>query len=416
VVQSAVRCWFMDSSPVAGWYPDPYDVNSLRWWDGEAWSEHTQIAPGADPEPAEVVEVAADSWSSPAPEYDPVPQPPAPQPFEDLDPYGNSRPSHLPPGPYDSTDPHGGAVVGYGTWAANQPTEDLNTPPGAFAQTGYGPAWDPYNQSQVPGVPHSGPGAHPQQQAHPYNYGQQSVPPPGQAYGYNTPGGFSTPGHTPGYTPGYGQHYGAPGGYAASGPPERRGPVKAGVIAVVVAVALIAGVGWMRLGSSGTPTLTVACNEFETTSRQTVDRFFDVFDQMNETVGDADFENGIADPERLKELSVEVVDLAANSYDSSERVVRATKKATDDEAVQSEADAYLSALGDARRALGDLRSSIRSWDAATADIETWTLFWDELDQAEEGTGWDLSDYPALYSYLSETEPACARGQQLLDEL
>ena len=31
-------------SIVAGWYPDPENPNSQRWWDGSAWTEHTQVA------------------------------------------------------------------------------------------------------------------------------------------------------------------------------------------------------------------------------------------------------------------------------------------------------------------------------------------------------------------------------------
>src|SRR5258708_25306196 len=28
--------------PPAGWYPDPYGVpDLLRWWDGSAWTQHT---------------------------------------------------------------------------------------------------------------------------------------------------------------------------------------------------------------------------------------------------------------------------------------------------------------------------------------------------------------------------------------
>ncbi|HOB57662.1 MAG TPA: DUF2510 domain-containing protein, partial [Rhodoglobus sp.] len=25
----------------AGWYPDPLGLPQLRWWDAQAWTEHT---------------------------------------------------------------------------------------------------------------------------------------------------------------------------------------------------------------------------------------------------------------------------------------------------------------------------------------------------------------------------------------
>lgn len=31
-----------DSTPPAGWYPNPDDSTSLRWWDGTGWTERTQ--------------------------------------------------------------------------------------------------------------------------------------------------------------------------------------------------------------------------------------------------------------------------------------------------------------------------------------------------------------------------------------
>jgi uncharacterized RDD family membrane protein YckC len=42
-------------SIVAGWYPDPENPHAQRWWDGSAWTEHTQLAesPGA-PQPGGV--------------------------------------------------------------------------------------------------------------------------------------------------------------------------------------------------------------------------------------------------------------------------------------------------------------------------------------------------------------------------
>lgn len=44
------------SSPPAGWYPDPLDGGQDRWWTGEGWSEHVQqrvpVAPPGFAQPA----------------------------------------------------------------------------------------------------------------------------------------------------------------------------------------------------------------------------------------------------------------------------------------------------------------------------------------------------------------------------
>lgn len=31
--------------PAPDWYPDPWDPSQLRWWDGHAWTQHTQARP-----------------------------------------------------------------------------------------------------------------------------------------------------------------------------------------------------------------------------------------------------------------------------------------------------------------------------------------------------------------------------------
>jgi hypothetical protein len=35
----------------AGWYPDPADPQGVRWWTGEAWTEHVAGAPALEPAP-----------------------------------------------------------------------------------------------------------------------------------------------------------------------------------------------------------------------------------------------------------------------------------------------------------------------------------------------------------------------------
>ncbi|MFJ4713346.1 phospholipid scramblase-related protein [Streptomyces sp. NPDC088785] len=53
------------SNTPAGWYPDPHGVpQTLRWWDGSQWTDHTHAAPAEQPAPAAQV---------------PPQQPPAPQ-------------------------------------------------------------------------------------------------------------------------------------------------------------------------------------------------------------------------------------------------------------------------------------------------------------------------------------------------
>ena len=41
---SDLRQELVASAPAAGWYPDPANATSSRWWDGVAWTEHVQAA------------------------------------------------------------------------------------------------------------------------------------------------------------------------------------------------------------------------------------------------------------------------------------------------------------------------------------------------------------------------------------
>lgn len=67
----------------AGWFPDPQDPNSLRYWDGHAWTSHTSPGP---PPPA-----GAPSPVSPTP----GPATPAPPPY-------GGQPAPVPPSPATS--------------------------------------------------------------------------------------------------------------------------------------------------------------------------------------------------------------------------------------------------------------------------------------------------------------------------
>src|SRR5829696_383579 len=72
----------MTDTPSAppGWYPDPNDPGRLWWWDGTAWTEHTQAA-GAPPSApsAPAPPPSGEQWGAPPPSGDQwgAPAPPA---------------------------------------------------------------------------------------------------------------------------------------------------------------------------------------------------------------------------------------------------------------------------------------------------------------------------------------------------
>lgn len=62
------------TQPRPDWYPDPYDREHLRYWDGERWTSH--VTPSR---PASVSPPQPSAWTAPPGEYRP-PEPPSPSP------------------------------------------------------------------------------------------------------------------------------------------------------------------------------------------------------------------------------------------------------------------------------------------------------------------------------------------------
>ncbi|MEU9035495.1 hypothetical protein AB0D45_11445 [Streptomyces sp. NPDC048352] len=117
--------------------------------------------------------------------------------------------------------------------------------PGPYGQQPQQPG--PYGQQPPP--PPNPYGQQPQQPG--YGYPQQAPPPPGPPQGYPQQGGYQTPPPPPAPQPAYGYQQ-QPQQPAYAPPPQPPKKSKAGpIIAVVVAVAVIAGGAWWFLGAGG---------------------------------------------------------------------------------------------------------------------------------------------------------------------
>jgi thiol-disulfide isomerase/thioredoxin len=94
-----------------GWYPDPDDDRSMRWWDGQAWTEHVQPLPSESPsaEPGPVggpPSTAPASADPPPPQVTPAPPIEPPPPVPGAAPPGMAPTAHPPqPGRSGSAGP-----------------------------------------------------------------------------------------------------------------------------------------------------------------------------------------------------------------------------------------------------------------------------------------------------------------------
>jgi len=123
-----------------GWYPDPFSVGYVRWWDGKAWSSQTQVAADRTHAPAESAPVAQPApVAPPAPPGSPygAPQPPPP--------YGS--PYGAPPAPPPAPSPYGSAPP--------PPSQYGPPPPSPYGPPPYGapppaPPWAGYQPYPPP--------------------------------------------------------------------------------------------------------------------------------------------------------------------------------------------------------------------------------------------------------------------------
>ncbi len=112
------------SQPAPGWYPDPAGPDSIRYWDGAAWTDRVQpksMPPPPSPvEPQVTVPVAVPATqpvpAPPAPPAQPVPTPPFAQP---------TQPVPAPPAPAPAPQPYT-----YGNpYASTPPPQPPGSPP-----------------------------------------------------------------------------------------------------------------------------------------------------------------------------------------------------------------------------------------------------------------------------------------------
>jgi hypothetical protein len=122
------------TAPAAGWYPDPNDSGSWRWWDGGTWTSHVrpkaeQTAPVAVAQPVAVEPAAV----QPAPAV-PAPQPSIPQPAQPIQVIQPaSYTPETPPSEQEYWHSPGAEIVQIpGRSATSHSTSDPRSRPGAY--------------------------------------------------------------------------------------------------------------------------------------------------------------------------------------------------------------------------------------------------------------------------------------------
>ena len=220
----------------ANWYPDPEDPNALRYWDGNAWTEHRAPASPPQPPAAAAPEAPSDPFAGSEQATSIVKLPSQSTPGTDQP--GTVQPEVDQPGPVQPGADQATSIITTRSADPSPSAESEEPKPGAHRAPDEGVATQAYDASQ--GQPSWGapPPAAPYDstQMAPSSYGA----PPTQFYenapSYGAPAGPTGYGAPPSYPP-FDQSAGGPQGTPPNGSNKK---VLFGVIGTVAALILIA--------------------------------------------------------------------------------------------------------------------------------------------------------------------------------
>jgi len=234
------------TSPSPAWYPDPHDPARIRWWDGQTWTENVRDRPAAAPPPAAPAwpdQDLAGASTDPSAGAQPVPAA-ASAPVGTLEPPLPPLPSIEPLPPFPGVDasppqpayPAQAAEPAFPVAAA--PTEikapDLEWPVGPVAPV----------EPAAPATPQPQPQPQPLKADFPTAPPAQQVAPPGA-----TSLGAALLPPLPAAAPPGGRFNEPPTSMFDPDKPVRSAPLRVALLAGVVVVALVLGVGLYTTGA-----------------------------------------------------------------------------------------------------------------------------------------------------------------------